>query len=373
MNIAIIGAGPVGSQAAYFLARNGHTVSMFEEHATIGSPIQCTGLLTSTFDDFGIPMKDFLVNTTHQITITTPHQQVHFDRQKEYVVCRTKFDQYMAHRAEDAGAQVFVNHHFMQRNGKANLLVKDKTTNTIKDIPFDAVIGADGPLSKTAKEFGLFHPERKFYYGVQATVKGEFDADAYSAHFGNEVAPDLFAWVVPEDETTARVGVGTLRTSVNTYFNKFLQENNFTHRVALQSGLIPLYHHSQVAAGNGAYLIGDAATQVKATTLGGIIPGMKAAEILARSFKNEMNYASDLRSLRFQLWLHLQIRKVFDRFSDTDWDRLASLMNQEKIQHIFQQHTREEPAQLLMKAVWREPRFLSYVKHLLPFRNGGDH
>ncbi|MEM4264021.1 MAG: NAD(P)-binding protein, partial [Candidatus Woesearchaeota archaeon] len=42
--ISIIGAGPVGSFAAYLLAKAGFEVSIFEEHEKIGLPVQCTGL-----------------------------------------------------------------------------------------------------------------------------------------------------------------------------------------------------------------------------------------------------------------------------------------------------------------------------------------
>ena len=83
MNIAIIGAGPVGSYAARLLAERGHSVSLFEEHATIGSPIQCTGLLTSTFDEFKIPMSRFLVNKTQNIVVKTPNRSIHFGDQNE--------------------------------------------------------------------------------------------------------------------------------------------------------------------------------------------------------------------------------------------------------------------------------------------------
>ena len=52
MKIAVIGAGPIGGYAASLFAKAGHQVSIYEEHATVGCPIQCTGLLTSDFDQF---------------------------------------------------------------------------------------------------------------------------------------------------------------------------------------------------------------------------------------------------------------------------------------------------------------------------------
>ena len=45
-------------------------------------------------------------------------------------------------------------------------------------------------------------------------------------------------------------------------------------------------------------LLGDAALQIKNTTGGGIIPGMKAASILAKNYKN---YESNLFNLKLAI------------------------------------------------------------------------
>ena len=63
MKIVIIGAGPIGCYAAYLLAKEGYCVDIYENHSYVGSPIQCTGLLTSDFDLFNFPMSSFLINT----------------------------------------------------------------------------------------------------------------------------------------------------------------------------------------------------------------------------------------------------------------------------------------------------------------------
>ena len=57
---------PAGCYAGYLLVKVGHKVSIYENHAQIGLPIQCTGLLTSDFDRFNLPMDSFLVNTFFQ-------------------------------------------------------------------------------------------------------------------------------------------------------------------------------------------------------------------------------------------------------------------------------------------------------------------
>ena len=44
--ITIVGAGPAGSYLAYLLAKQGEKVIVLEEHSAVGSPVQCTGIVT---------------------------------------------------------------------------------------------------------------------------------------------------------------------------------------------------------------------------------------------------------------------------------------------------------------------------------------
>ena len=45
--------------AAYLLAKTGHTVSIYEKKATVGLPVQCTGILTADFEQFNLPLDSF--------------------------------------------------------------------------------------------------------------------------------------------------------------------------------------------------------------------------------------------------------------------------------------------------------------------------
>ncbi|MBT4407950.1 MAG: FAD-dependent oxidoreductase, partial [Euryarchaeota archaeon] len=45
-DVVIVGAGPVGSFAAWKLSEKGHKVLLLEEHSEIGRPFQCAGLVT---------------------------------------------------------------------------------------------------------------------------------------------------------------------------------------------------------------------------------------------------------------------------------------------------------------------------------------
>ncbi len=54
-DVIVVGAGPAGSAAARYCAALGLQTLMVEEHASIGYPVQCAGLLsTNAFSTCGV-------------------------------------------------------------------------------------------------------------------------------------------------------------------------------------------------------------------------------------------------------------------------------------------------------------------------------
>lgn len=362
MEITVIGGGPVGCYTALLLARSGHQVSVYENHSEIGSPIQCTGILTAEFDKFGFKdqMHKFLVNTIDCIEVNSPGKKL-IVNQKDYIVCRRMFDNFFANLAQKERAKIYLNHSFLRREGK-QLVIKDIINNVEKAIVPDIVIAADGPLSRTAKAFGFYQFGRKNYFGVQATVEGNFDGTTIKTYFGNKVCPGLFAWIVPESSRTARVGLATRKNS-KFYFDKFIQKHGLKVK-EVQAGVIPLYHPKQKLKKDNCYLVGDASSYVKATTLGGIVPAFQQARILVDCINNGKSYEREIKQLRKQMWAHLKVHKIFNKFSDKDWDKLVNYVGQPKIQRVFEKYTRDNPLPLMSTALLREPRFLRFIKYL---------
>jgi digeranylgeranylglycerophospholipid reductase len=362
MKVIIIGAGPVGSYTGYLLARSGHDVSIYEEHSEIGLPIQCTGLLTKDFDQFNISKESFLINTLRKVEVNSPHEQAKI-KVKEYLVCRQKFDRHIAKLARNAGAKFFLKHSFIKRN-ENKIVIQNNKTKKEEEFSPDIIIAADGPLSKTAKAYGLYYNKRKNYYGIQATIKGNFNDKCYKTFFGKEICPDFFAWIVPESKTIARVGLAS-RKSPKVYFYKFIKKNDFKV-MEIQAGTIPIYNPKQKLQRGNCYVVGDSSSFVKATTLGGIIPGMKQAQVLVKCIKKKKKkYEKEIRPLKRRLRLHLLVRKIIDQFSDKDWDKLVKIIEKKSIQDILSKHTREKLFPILVKCLIKEPKLIYYSKYLI--------
>ncbi len=359
MNVVIIGGGPVGCFTGYLFAKEGHDVSIYENHGKIGAPIQCTGILTSSFDQFNFPMGDYLVNIIDTIEVYSPKKKLEV-KQKDYIVCRTKFDQYFANIAEKEGARIFLNHAFLRKEGDELVIISDGVE---KRVSCDVVIAADGPLSPTAKAFGLYHPARENYYGIQAVMEGNFEPNVIKTYFGNDVCPGLFAWVCPESKNLARVGLA-MKMNSRAFFEKFVEGRGWKVK-EMQAGTIPLYHPKQKLHKGNCYVVGDASSYVKATTLGGIVPAFQQAQIVVDNILNGKDFEKEMKSLRKQMWTHLQVQKIMEKFSDDDWDRLVSYVRQPKVQKVFERYTRDNPIPLITSALLKEPRFLRFLKFLV--------
>lgn len=364
--IGVVGAGPAGSYLAYHLARAGEDVHVFEEHDTIGVPIQCTGILTSKIAEM-IPEGDYVVNRITKMRIRAPagHEtEVRFAKEN-IIVCRTKFDRFIAKLAADAGATYHLDHRFVRHAGHR---VELQHRGLKKTVEADIIVGADGPGSAVARSAGIYG-ERQFFMGVQATA--ELDND-------NAIEVDLahgdFAWIVPEDKHLVRIGLCT-RAHAHRTFDAFMRSRLGPHYekriVARQAGLIPSYDPGARTHAGNVYLLGDAAGMVKATTAGGILQGMFAAEELAEVILHGGNYERAWRKrIGRDLMLHLLMRKAMDRFRPKDYDLLVRIFQREENRKVLEEFDRDYPSQYLLRLL-REPRLALFARVLLQGSKAG--
>ncbi len=360
--ISIVGSGPAGTYTAGLLAKEGFSTEVYEEHNTIGKPIQCTGITTiylnNVLTERKIESEGFLVNTISKTRVFAPdNSSVDITLKKNYIVDRTRFDQYLADLAQSAGAKIHCGKKFIT-GSRSSKKIKLKFNNETKET--DALIGADGPFSAVAKAFNMYG-NRRFALGAQARMQMNetFDPNVVEFFLGK----GYFGWLVPETERIARVGIASNEKAKH-YFDELLKKRP-GEILEWQSGPIPVYNPRLPTEQGNVFLIGDAATQVKATTYGGIIPAMMAAPSLVTAIKHQKSYQRLWKQvIGRELWLHLAMRKLLDRFTDRDCNRLINLTSQAKITKVLTEHDREFPCKILAKMLIREPRFLSFAPRI---------
>ncbi len=350
--ISIVGAGPVGSYLASLLKDEVH---VFEEHSQIGLPVQCTGITTAALGEIIRIRKEFVVNTIGKARIFAPDgSSIDFRlKNKNIILNRMLFDRHLAEKAMDKGARFHLNHKFIgMDDGKVSI----KHGNKTKTINAEVLVGADGPLSHVAKSAGLFG-RRRFMIGIQARVSINTDPDCAEFYVIN----GGYGWVVPESSSIARIGVAVYKQP-NVHFKSLLEKRAKRCKIReYQSGLIPLYNPALKIQKDNVFLVGDAATFLKASTGGGIVHGLMSAEELATSLNHDKDYTS-LCNARFKkdLRLHLLIRGKMDRFSENDYGGLVRLFRQERLKKVLEEHDRDFPSRFIFKLLLREPRLLLF-------------
>ena len=123
--ITIVGAGPAGSYLGYLLAKQGKKVQILEDHNTVGSPVQCTGIVTHSIEKFFKLKKEVIAKKLNKVVVVSKNNKISVNVD-EIVMWRDKFDRFVANMARDAGAEILLNHQFLGFDGKQSLKVKDK-------------------------------------------------------------------------------------------------------------------------------------------------------------------------------------------------------------------------------------------------------
>jgi digeranylgeranylglycerophospholipid reductase len=360
--ISIIGAGPSGNYLAYLLAKEGKEVEVYEEHDVIGRPIQCTGIVTKAFSEIIELQSDFVENITSRAEVTSPEgKSFVFPLRDNIVVCRHKFDSHLAKMAAKAGAKYYLKSRFLKHREKDSKIEFDVNINgeVVKKVT-DVLVGADGPHSRVAKSAGLLIG-RRYLNALQVKAKYKMDKEMFKVQFHR----DYFGWVVPENEEVARIGITGFRKPkeyFDDFMKQFIKEEDI---LEFQSGLVPVYDPKNKIKKGNVYLLGDAAALTKASTHGGIIQGLIAAEELKKAIIEGKDYQKLVRKrLGKDLCLHLFLRETMESFSDRDVEYLVKLTGQDKIKKILSNFDRDYPTRFLLRIFMIEPRYFYFTKNL---------
>ncbi|MGM5488779.1 MAG: hypothetical protein ACQESG_07560, partial [Nanobdellota archaeon] len=310
--LAIIGGGPVGSYLGFLLGKD-FEVTVFEQ-GKIGEPVQCTGIVTQDIDSIVAlreERRNATVNTITRAQIHSPREEMDLALRPNYIIDREVFDKGIAEKAKRRGARFI--HKRVHR-------VTPQTVEADKTYAADIIIGADGPGSIVRTR--IDSRKIRLRQGFQARVRSRNDNNVeFFPYIGD------YAWAVPEDEEVMRIGCIGNKTVFRTFLDGF--EGDI---LEFQGGMIPDYDPKLRTQSGNLYIVGDAAAQVKATTGGGLIPGLQAAECLAEALIYGKDYERLWRErLGRNLWAHLMIRRMLDRFSERDFDRLIRLTRQKRI------------------------------------------
>ncbi|NQT46468.1 MAG: NAD(P)/FAD-dependent oxidoreductase [Candidatus Omnitrophica bacterium] len=372
-DVAIIGAGPIGNYVGYLLATAGLDVVLLEEHAVVGEPAHCTGIIgMDAFEQFDLP-RNAVVGELKKVKIISPHRKIFdydFDTSQALVVDRSKFDRGIAQMAILNGAQLM-----MDATATGIEVLKDRVDIKIRKDGRIKRIAAKMAVISTGLHYGLqerlgMGKPRDFLKCAQVETDVMDRNDYVEVYFGKRLAPGSFAWVVPIETGNgprARIGLSSTQ-SASAYLDKFLVSLNSrvlnAEHLDVKRSAIPLTpiartFHNRVLA------VGDAAGVVKPSTGGGVFYGLIcagiAAEVVKKAFKigrfDQRVLSEYERQWKKRLGLELKIGYYFRR--------VASKFTDAQLNDLFEVITSDEVLPLLRRKAkfdWHKDLMLSIVK-----------
>ncbi len=363
-DVAIAGGGPAGSACAALLAHD-HDVTVFEDHPTVGRPVQCAGLITDeTIRMSGV--SPGILSTLYGAEVFFPDGgsvSVRSDAPKARTVDRSEFDSLLADRAISAGAEY--------RTGErmTSHTVTDRVeVSTVKGTEgFRMLIGADGHSSKVAASIPDNAPT-EYIRGVQADVRVHMDdQERFIMRLGSRYAPGFFTWEIPCGDIT-RVGLCTSWSAgpPMQYLKRMLSDLGYDNRVeTMHCGRIPL-GRCRTLTSDRVMLIGDSAVQVKPISGGGLYPIFKAAPLLADvahgALENDDLSASYLskydRSWKdiggSELRSAYRLRRMFLRLDDEDMSRAGRYASRDDVRSVLDGIDLDHPSNVV-SGILRHP------------------
>jgi flavin-dependent dehydrogenase len=361
--VAIVGGSASGFYTASLLAKAGCSVEVLERADQL-DPTPRTLIVTSHMRTLlGRVGEKAVVNEIRKFELFTDGRSAQVPLARpDLIVERSRLIRDLSDEAKSHGARVSFGKRFqnLQSNGTGLRVNVERAQGAgPEELHADVVVGADGALSSVAQSAGW--PRQPTVPLVQAIVRVPKDMSANTVRvwFVPDDTP-YFYWLIPESSERAVLGlIGEDGQETRRCLDRFMEKRGFTP-LGYQGARIPVYDRwtpveRRVGAGR-VFLVGDAAGQVKVSTVGGIVTGFRGAIGVSEAIING-GQGRELSSLRRELDLHLLIRKTIHRFKQADYSRLVDLMN-DSTRRSLSQYTRDEASRVLWNIALSQPRLL---------------
>lgn len=323
-DVLVIGAGPAGAAAGYWLATEGLDVVMvdkktFPREKTCGDGLTPRAVKQIVDMGLGAELEKYhryegLRATAHgkALELQWPTHPIY--PQHGYVVRRRELDTMVARRAEAAGATLLEGHEalspILERGFVRGAVVQAKGSDTPIELHAKYIIVADGANSRFGRALGTYRT-KEWPYGTAIRTYWETPRHAepwiesaldVKDRQGNPLPG--YGWIFPVGDGTVNIGVGLLSTfrdfkSVNTthLLNEYahmvadrweIDPDRPTHKAT--SGRIPMGGSVGPKSGPTYLVVGDAAGSVNPFNGEGIDYAYEtarmAAQILTEAIRN---------------------------------------------------------------------------------------
>lgn len=359
--VIVVGGSAAGLFTAASVARGGRPVRVLESKPQL-EPAARTLIVTDHFrSQMGASAQESIVNEIRRFELFTDGRSAQIALKKpDLIIERSRLISALARDARDAGAALSFDTRFLGIGPNARgIRVEVESKGRREELHADSVVGADGAASRVARASGW--PPVETVPLVQAIVRLPKDCppDTTRVWFVPDDTP-YFYWLIPESPERAALGViGQHGNDTKRCFERFLGKKHL-QPLEWQGARIPVYRGwvpVRRQLGNGeVYLVGDAAAQVKVSTVGGIVTGFRGALGVAQALLKN-GKSPELAGLRRELATHWMIRRALHHFQQKDYSELVDLLDASTRESLGEIN-RDESTRLLWNVVRRQPRLV---------------
>jgi geranylgeranyl reductase family protein len=306
--VIIVGAGPAGAMAGFYLAKAGIDVLVLEKSPFPRRKVCGGGLTQRAWDEIPFDISEVIhasVDWGYIASRGRTRFSIHNDRPISYLVDRLTFDSKLVDQAVLMGATCQTSERVRSiKEGNPVTLQTNKSTYSC-----NYLVGADGVHSLVAKAAGLI-PNRKTSLAYEArlalpTHPEEQQADSVTFDFGTIIWG--YGWIFPKRD---HLNVGVCRSwplhqAKKRHLMRFISQHSALHKspiIDIRAYPVPLGGKTYQLHKDNILLVGDAANLADPWLGEGLFYALASGRMAAEAITNQFQGSStDLSSYSYQV------------------------------------------------------------------------